>query len=99
MSTPLVWSPEGLVEARGFWTRLRGATFRQVPILIPGRSVHSLWIRRALWAVAIDAGRRVTHVRCLQPLRIVRFPATTRWVLELPEGDTPPAIGTIIGTG
>ena len=82
-------------EAEGFWARWRGlrGSSRDSAILLRGSSVHGFGMDRPLTAVALD--RHLTVIRCthLEPNRVV-WVRGARWIIELPEAVTPPAVGT-----
>jgi hypothetical protein len=88
------WSSGPVGEAIGFRRRLLG--IQGVPdgfgVLIPGRSVHGLWLRRAIRVVALGTGWEVLAVRDLTPGKVVTV-RRSRWMLELPLGPMPPEVG------
>jgi hypothetical protein len=88
------WSSGPVGEAAGLWRRFRG--IHGVPdgcgVLLATRSVHGLWLRRAIRVVALGAGGEVLAVRELAPGRIVTVRGS-RWMLELPRHRVPPEVG------
>jgi len=88
----------GVRVADGFIDRLLGSTFRREPVLIRGSGVHSLWMRRRLWAVGLDGSMKVVAVKVLAPFRVIWLPGA-RWVLELPDTHTPPPVGALVDLG
>ena len=74
-----------------FWRRLVG--IHGVPplwgVLIPGGSVHGMFIARRLWVVGLDKALRVVGVRCLRPGGLVVFREADA-VLELRADRVPP---------
>ncbi len=58
-----------------FWRRLGGihAVPRPWGVLIPGRSVHGIFLTGRLWAVGLDRALRVVGVRGLRPGGLVLF--------------------------
>jgi uncharacterized protein len=83
---------ETMIEARGFFSRLRGALGRPSPTpgwglyLSPCAWVHTLGMRFPIDAVYIGRGGRVLAVTSLAPWRVgPRVPAAIG-VLELPAG-------------
>lgn len=88
------WRSGPVQVAEGFWERLLG--IHGAPpgsgVLIPGRSVHGMFIIRRLWAVGLDRTLRVVGVRMLRPGGLAVF-----WdgaaVLELRSHHPPPHPG------
>ena len=83
--------------ADGFWKRLVG--IHGVPdrwgVLIPGRSVHGLFIATRLWAVGLDSSLRVVGVRRLVPGGMAVF-REAEGVLELDYDRVPPQPGRVL---
>jgi hypothetical protein len=61
-------------------------------MLFRGSSVHGIGMKEPLWAVGLDAARRVLAVRRLAPYRAVWIRGVD-YIIELPIEDEPPAIG------
>ncbi len=83
--------------ADSFGKRLLGiyGVPRRWGVLIPGRSVHGLFIIRKLWAVGLDKTLRVVGVRMLLPGGVAVFPSAEA-VLELRSERTPPLLGWVL---
>lgn len=79
--------------ARRFPDRLRGLRGRGGGLLLAGRSVHGIGMRRPLWAVGLTAGGTVVAVTRLAPWRVVSFRRPVVAVLELPVDADPPLPG------
>ncbi|MCE2526701.1 MAG: hypothetical protein J4G00_04105 [Actinomycetia bacterium] len=83
--------------ADSFWKRLVG--IHGVPgqwgVLIPGRSVHGMFILARLWAVGLDGTLRVVGVRSLGPGGMVVF-GDADAVLELRHSRVPPRVGWVL---
>lgn len=81
--------------ARGFWERWRG--LRHTPegsaLVLKGASVHGFGMDRPIILVALDRDLTVIGARRLGPNRLV-WVRGARWIVELPEGTTPPRVGT-----
>ena len=61
-------------------------------VLIPGRSVHGMFIVAKLWAVGLDRALMVVGVRGLRPGGLVVFREAAA-VLELRSDRIPPHVG------
>lgn len=68
---------------------------RRWGVLIPGRSVHGMFIARRLWAVGLDRTLRVVGVRVLGPGGLAVF-RDGEAVLELRSERTPPRPGWVL---
>ncbi len=79
--------------ARRFLDRLRGLLGRRGGLLLAGRSVHGVGMRRSLWAVGLSADGTVVAVSRLAPWRVVSFRRPVVAVLELPLDVDPPRLG------
>lgn len=83
--------------ARTFRERARGLVGRGGGLLLPGRSVHGIGMRRPVWAVGLDGAGMVVAVALLRPGRVVTFPRPVVAVLELPASAVPPRPGDTVG--
>lgn len=83
--------------ADSFWKRLAGihGVPRGQAVLIPGRSVHGMFIVARLLAVGIDRTLRVVGVRYLRPGGVVTF-RKAEAVLEFPDDRVPPMLGWVL---
>ena len=83
-----------MMVAHGFWQRLGGIHLapRCAGVLIPGWSVHGLFILRRLWAIGLTDALEVVGVRSLGPGGLVVFKGAGA-VLEVPGGRVPPRPG------
>ncbi len=86
-----------MTVADSFWKRLVGihGVPRRWGVLIPGRSVHGMFIVAKLWAVGLDGALRVVGVRSLGPGGMAVF-ADAEAVLELRHGRVPPQAGWVL---
>ncbi len=91
------WTSGPVKVADGFANRLVGihGAPRRWGVLIPGRSVHGMFIIRRLWAVGLDQTLRVVGVRILAPGGLAVFRAAQA-VLELRADRTPPLSGWVL---
>ncbi len=64
-------------------------------VLIPGSSVHGMFIARRLWAVGLDRTLQVMGIRTLRPGGLVVFREGAA-VLELRRYRTPPRPGWVL---
>ncbi|MCQ3804299.1 MAG: hypothetical protein OXC98_01050 [bacterium] len=91
------WRSGPVTVADSFWKRLAG--IHGVPgqwgVLIPGRSVHGMFILARLWAVGLDGTLRVVGVRSLGPGGMVVF-GDADAVLELRHSRVPPRVGWVL---
>ena len=85
------------LRATSFWDRLLGvaAASQSCFVIIPGSSVHGMWIRRPLDVTGILADGTVQATRRLHPRRVVGF-AGAGWVLERRPGSVPLCTGDSI---
>ncbi len=90
----------GVIEvnlASSFTDRLLG--LRRVEpdsgLLLRARSVHGFGMTRPFLAVGMDGNGRVVGSTVVKPWRMVWF-RRCRWVLEMPERHSPPAIGEML---
>ncbi len=83
-----------VLVAETFGERLRGLIGRPPnwAMLLPGRSVHSIGMRRPVMVVALDADFRVVEIERLEPMRLCS-PKDARWLIELPIGCELPTKG------
>ena len=64
-------------------------------LLISGCTVHSFGMRDTIGVVSIGRSGRVLSSRLVAPRTLVRF-ASAVWLLELPAGERPPPVGSIL---
>ena len=87
---------ERLDLAANYWSRLRGLQFRagfpagQAMLLVPCRSIHTMFVRIPIDVVFLSAAGEVLEVRqSVRPWRLVLAPHGTHAVLEMPAGAAP----------
>lgn len=80
--------------ARRFFERWRGLRrSSESALVLPGSSVHGFGMKRPLTLVALDRDLTVLRTGRLEPNRVV-WMRGARWIVELPDGTTPPSVGT-----
>jgi hypothetical protein len=83
---------------RGFGERLDG--IRGVPdgwgVVLRGRSIHTMGMRRPIGVVWLDAGGVVVRRRVLPPGRVAAS-VQAAWVVEVPADAGLPRIGRVLG--
>lgn len=79
--------------AAGFMARLRGLGAASGGVILPTRSVHTFWMRRAIGVAALDASLRVLETKVVPPRRVMTT-AGARWYLELPPPLRLPEVGS-----